>query len=452
MAKFKKKIVKPGVYKTGKNKDTLHPLSEQTLAEIAKTSNDMIEAGLRIPAPFAHKDQQGIVPAPLMEQEGQNLDAKTKDKQIWNSGINGGFWDKFEIDDKDGSLVGVVDAPGDENDINSPAGKLGKTVKETSMYLVPEFEDGLGRKWKNALWHVALVNNPVEPGQENFEVINNTAHEQELAVAMAISMADEVNGDTLRKKKPVDDSDEQSSGGSGEGNEGGEPSGTPEDKFSKQSEEDPNNQGGDEFNGDTEPTDDVGKLVSAFLEIGVILPDDTDDSNIVDRLLAIIPNLSNKEMGGNTLPEGSKVQSSPIAMSKEIEKNDDPNLVLMQKKADALLSQHISGLKKQFKARIDTLIRKGQVGRKYADEALLPQVEAIAMSMEDLTEDNDEVSFPKLALEMALDTLEHNVELTDNSKSTEKPDGNLAPEAGDMSAEEDISSEDMDALYDEASI
>ena len=46
----------------------------------------------------------------------------------------------------------------------------------------------------------------------------------------------------------------------------------------------------------------------------------------------------------------------------------------MSKKAGALLEQQLATLKKTFKDRIETLIRKGQIGRKYADETLLPKL------------------------------------------------------------------------------
>ena len=111
MARFKKKIVTPGVYRTGQDK--LTPVSAETISKIAKSAMDMIAAGIKIPAPFAHKDENGVVPAPLLMDGEDELDAKTKSKSTWNSVINAGFWEKFEVDPEDNGLVGYLDVPGE---------------------------------------------------------------------------------------------------------------------------------------------------------------------------------------------------------------------------------------------------------------------------------------------------------------------------------------------------
>ena len=284
---FKKKIVKPGVYKTGKDKENLTPVTAGRLKNTANTGNKMIEAGIKIPAPYAHKDGDGVIPAPMLVQDDQDVDAKVLKPASWNSSINAGFWNKFEIDKEDNGLVGYVEVPGDENDPESPAGKVGKPIKETSIFLVDEYEDGLGRKWEDAPWHIALVTNAVEPGQEDFEIVKNQAHEQELAIAMSLSMSDEVNSDTLSKEQ-------------------------------SKSEKDPDNQGGQVSNGDT-PDTGIPAIISCLQEkLGIILPSDTDEGNFMDRLLVALTNFQNpnKEEGDlTTKPDGAQVQSSPVDMA-----------------------------------------------------------------------------------------------------------------------------------------
>ena len=196
MVAFRKKILRPGVYNVktsnGRKIDTF---SRARINKIVATGNTMLGSGLKIPAPYAHKDGNNVVPQPLLDGE----------KASWNSGINAGYWTRFEVDPEDNSLVGILEVPGDVNDTNTPAGKVGTTVTETSIYLQPQFTDGLSRNWEEALFHVALVDGKsVEPGQDNFEQMPNEA------AFMCISMADEVNADSkpTSSSKPTEGSND----------------------------------------------------------------------------------------------------------------------------------------------------------------------------------------------------------------------------------------------------
>jgi len=180
MSKYKKTIVKPAVYKvnTPSGKE-VRPVTADFLREVCKNTNEMLAAGIKIPAPYIHKTSDGIYPGPLTEKDGEEVDAATLQPKNWSSDINSGFWEDFTFSG-DG-IEAVLDSPNDN---------IGKTIQDTSIYTTPEFEDGFGRKWKNVIRHVALVTTPVEPNQENFIKIS----EDENALAMSFCMADEVTG------------------------------------------------------------------------------------------------------------------------------------------------------------------------------------------------------------------------------------------------------------------
>lgn len=162
MPRFRKPIVKAGVYEIpipGSSKTRSEILSADRIKYWSETANEMIKEGHRIPGPWHH--------------DLQSLPVKMgSDGSLPKSSDNAGFWDRFWVEGnrEDGSVTlwGEIDAPGSENDLNTPAGKIGKTVKETSIYVRPSFKDGSGREWKDALMHVGLVTHPIEKGQENF--------------------------------------------------------------------------------------------------------------------------------------------------------------------------------------------------------------------------------------------------------------------------------------------
>ena len=77
------------------------------------------------------------------------------------------------------------------------------------------------------------------------------------------------------------------------------------------------------------------------------------------------------------------------------------------------------------------------------------------MSMEDIIlDDKGVVKFPNIPLAMALDTLESNVALTDDTSTNEIPDGAIIPEdTTDMQGEENAPTDsEINELLDEANI
>ena len=149
-------------YRVRRGNERVHKaFDEAYIRRIAEQSNKMIGAGLVIPAPFDHvKDA-----IPRTRQEI----AVNKAASSFN---NAGEWKSFWVAPNEKgvpALYGQVDAPGSENDKESPYYKLKNTCKEVSVSLADNYEDGLGRTWSDGLLHVAVVNHAIVPNQSPFE-------------------------------------------------------------------------------------------------------------------------------------------------------------------------------------------------------------------------------------------------------------------------------------------
>lgn len=156
--KFKKQILRPGVYfvNDGNNGRRLEYITAERLKHWADQHKKMVSAGLHVPAPAIHKK----------EAEPTNSLKTSKD--------NYGWWEQIEFTGN--ALEGVVDIP-----VKSDQERIGKTVKEVSIYAKPKFIDGLGNEWKDVLTHIAIITNPIEPNQKNFEKVEDGS----LSVAMS---------------------------------------------------------------------------------------------------------------------------------------------------------------------------------------------------------------------------------------------------------------------------
>ena len=414
MAKFRKVIGRPGVFRidTPSGKE-LKPLTATFWKNVHKTAKDMLAAGLRIPSPYAHRDEQGIVPSPVDMQDNEEVDFKTLQKKKWSSDINAGFWEDFEIDKK-GQFIGIVDVPGELEDLNSPAGKLRKTIKETSVFIEPEFTDGKGRTWKNALRHVALVTNPVDPDQSNFELISNP---DDYALAMAFSMADEVGGDPPKPTEPKDTTDVNA-----------------EDTT-------------------TDPTSDETSSVAANIpeivsllkdKLGYEMPSDTDEKNFLDRLRTILVSIKEDAQPDEEMkdlekkPKEAETESSTVIMANE---DTNPDNVVFINKINKLVAKQIEDLKEDFKQRIKTLIAAGKITKKYAEAELLPAIGTISMSHEDLDADGN---LPRHWLEMSISAMEGRSGLTDVGELLDEIEGSAEPHDDEVPA---MTSDEANAIY-----
>jgi hypothetical protein len=181
VTEFEKVIVTEGNYKqVDKNgKPYIRHVSKEDLEQAALTAKEMTEAGHKIPGPWKH-DFEITAFNKVEEGNGGLLEDSTRNAGFWKR-----IWTRVNDSGKT-ELVGAVEAPGDKNDPDTPAGKIGTQVQDTSIYLRDKFVDGTGKEWKKALMHVALVTHPIEPGQQNFQ-------EGDTYVAMSELVADEPN-------------------------------------------------------------------------------------------------------------------------------------------------------------------------------------------------------------------------------------------------------------------
>jgi len=180
--RFKKVIVTEGKYRQYNPKTNQFEMREVTKDDLQKTAStfqEMRGAGLRVPAPWKH-DFNVTTFAKL--EEGDNGLLK-------DSSVNAGFWESLSTEVIDGktALVGTIEAAGKPEDPNTPAGKIGTSVKDTSIYLRDKFVDGTGKEWDKAIMHIALVTHPIEPNQRNFELAENDSY-----IAMSELMENEI--------------------------------------------------------------------------------------------------------------------------------------------------------------------------------------------------------------------------------------------------------------------
>ncbi len=373
--KFKKTIVKEGVYSIedpngpiagpdGK-KYRLEQITESRIKHWANTHSAMRKKGLSIPAPVVH-DQKAV---PVV---------RGTDGTLPRSDVNKGWWEKLWVENgKDGAILkGEVDI---EDDV---AKKIGKTIKEVSVYERPAFRTGDGSDWNDALMHIALVTHPVEPNQSNFEPVKE---------GVSLSMSHRL----------------------------------------KMAEVPPSNEGtGTEVTGPNSSVsiksvasgDSIQDLIKNLQSIAKIaLPDDTTDENLIERLNAALIQKQTSEQGEGadgttTSPPGeSREQPAPVAMSfspKQIDrlikdkavnpetdqpytKNDLAKIGVAdtamshpsyqaQVAANQALLTHVSNQHKSaLHSRVEKLVSSRRTTKEYAEQSLLPLIDGFAMSFTD---------------------------------------------------------------------
>lgn len=371
MAKFTKEILRAGKYKTpdvsnpGSLVDT--EITKDRLVNWVDKFHSMKREGLRIPAPLRHTDK--AVPFDPFDKKS----AKASD--------NAGFWENLWFgynEEGTPTLYGTLDAPGDKNDARTLAGKIGKTVKETSIYSVPEFTTGKNTKYEDAILHIACVVNPIEPGQKDFQ-----------PYAISMSMAEEkTNTDDFK-----------------EGTEGEQP-----------------------------PTTDLKKLLALLKErVRITLPEETTPNDFMSSLQVALMQLEPIVTTSNITkpPEGSKEKELPISMSFTTEQIDvlvkvtnpvtgkpftkeelsiaatpvqmsqenETKLALAQQSNTILMSHLLEGRKRTLLQRLNGLLARG-LDKDIAEKQLVPQINAVQMSFD------DKGQCAPLAIESTLDILE----------------------------------------------
>lgn len=424
MAKFKKKIVTPGVHTVGRlngtdEKDAITPARIKSWVENTKK---LKELGVLIPAPLAHQDKNKKFAFPvIVGKDGETMadaysGAVEEVPASWDlASLNAGFWGDFG-QDADGSLVGEVDVTktGLSEDI-------GKTVKETSVLVMPGRrivgKDGQEHEVGEHLAHVALCLHAQEPGQANFEPLSTVP----ASLAMSFVLPSIVMSDL-------------SPGGVSTG--GGLP-------------------GGPEAIKDPDLYEVIGLLRSAK---NLAVPEDTTRENFLQVLKIVLTQAlasereNQQEQSVTERPMDAQTRSPSIAMTQTVTPPATPN------KIEALLMSQLIGSKRvELKKRIQKLLEKGQIGRKYAEETLLPRIEAFSMSTADLKDDG---SFPKTPIEELLDGLEEATPLAGESLLEQSKGFNDYPEGSTIespptdwitgSAVNDLTDEQANAILDQS--
>lgn len=332
MPTFKKMIVSEGTYHPYNpitRKKMKRHVSKEELQEFVDTANQMKLKGLKIPAPWKH--DANITSFSKIEEGDQGL--------LEDSSKNAGFWDKIEgiVNPDTGKyeVYGEVDVPGDASDANTPAGKVGTSVRDTSIYLRKDFEDGAGNKWPTAVMHIALVTHPIENGQPNFELTDpNDSY-----LAMSEFEDESSLSDLISKLKKV-----------------------------CKLYIPPN----------TSKEDFPERLMSAVSQLELSISEELDDSvdNKTYNAEPVIMSGLTKEaiaalVATNAINPATKKPFVEADFQDAPAKKDDSALLMMSSLTNVLQGDRRKG----YRNRIDTLVETGRVVKTFADTHLYPQAD-----------------------------------------------------------------------------
>lgn len=340
------------------------------LDELAEIGTAQLQAGHRIAAPlYDHHDQAS--PTVFMG----NVDPKDLSFQ------NGGFWEQFYVSDNEEgtkSLYGVIEAPGTAEDKESPAYAVSRRVKDTSIAVASNFEDGKGKKWAKAFMHIALPLQPVQPGQTNFIPLPENVEGELIAMSLGEPASADIPSTValLRKVGIV------------------LPEGTNELNFL------------DRLN------TALGQKASTQSSDDVTTP--PHDSRIEDH--AIMMSLT-KPQTDAIVKAGvqNPVTGKPFAPSDFQDDGRDPDS--LEKQVEQL-KMSLSEIKKDaYKSRIQNLVGK-TITSEYAEKTLGPQIESLQMSL------NAEGKIEATPLDTVLDTLEAFQAQQSDSTKTKGDGGN----------------------------
>lgn len=366
--RFKKPIVSTGVYTIPGDTPRKVKIDHTRLDHWKAQFDKMKDAGVSVPAPWNHSKEA------LPMSVGN-------DGTLPRSDINAGWWDKLWVED--GTLWGELDVPQSEDAV-----KIGTNVKETSIYVRPDFEDGSGNKWQDSLMHIALVTHPIENGQGNFTPVGD---ESGLAISMShltepLEMASPEKAEEQVSANPVGVNEDRENSSNG-----------------------------------------VPALLEALRAVMIDLPEDTNDTNFMERLLVALRQKKASEhpedKSVSKPPEGAKEQPAPVAMSqenaKEIEASSDdkqldevvmshPKFQAAQKTVNFLMGHIGNQHKEQLITRRDSLIQQGKITEEYAAQHLNPSIEGFQMSF------GDDGSVAECSAAKIMDALEAATSLTTN--------------------------------------
>tara|TARA_R110002020_G_scaffold62712_2_gene167496 strand:+ start:1230 stop:2516 length:1287 start_codon:yes stop_codon:yes gene_type:complete len=336
--RFKKPIVNTGIYSVPSPEGSKRvSITKDRLNHWTTQFNDMRESGISVPAPWSHSKEA------LPIQMGS-------DGTLPRSDINAGWWDKLWVDGD--TLWGELDIPRNEDAV-----KIGTSVRESSIYVRPDFNDGSGNNWKDSLMHIALVTHPIENGQDNFQPVEANGE----GISLAMSQLTE-------------------------------PLSMAEEKVE-----------GQQYNA---ANASMNTVLDALRENKIDLPDDTGEDNFMERLLTAlrqkkVSESPDEEEVLTNQPEGAKEQPAPVAMAQEkqetnVDAQQDSqdqgavDLVMSHPKYKAaqqtiqFLLNHLGGQQKQaLSSRRNALIESGKITEDYATKHLDPAIDGFSMSFGD---------------------------------------------------------------------
>lgn len=382
---YDKVIVRPGSYRVPAKKDSPGAFQDEggrwvreetfsidRLNRIAAIAAKMSDEKIKIPAPFAHRDKNKKYVFPVKGDGADALDALHNKPLAWDSSINGGFWrDLRFVDDASTinpefqpgpGLVGTVDTFGDPSDLNSPAGKVSRTVQETSICVLKNYKPPMSdAPYEDYIAHIAMPVHAVEPGQDNFA--SSTSSDRSAYASEVAAMSEESDDDLI----VVSMSDLVQT------NDGAD----------AQEQDDP----------------EMIEVLGFLTQLKIDLPPDTNRDNLISVLRITLRQkiADQKEMTqGNPLtqaPAGSTSKPAPVAMSQS------PDAI-----SNALLRRETTRKKDELKKRLKRLKATGshELSPELVTE-LEGEIELVSMSADDLNEDGD---FPVSTIEKQIVLLE----------------------------------------------
>lgn len=378
MARFTKEIVKAGVYHVSDEHGNRREetISEDRIRRWAAQHRMMRQKGLNIPAPTVHS--QAANPSSFSQRKTGNVQVKMSTGQV-DSFTNGGFWDEMwtekrpHVDPVTGVTTMVETLMGHLETPDEYASKIGTIVKETSIFAPPVFKDGKGREWKDAIAHAALVVEPIEPGQANFQPAGG------LALAMShfarpLVMATPPSKPPAKKAKK------------------------PGDSFGQSTQDNDDISGGDDDDFGRNPDslmDDIAvpasgasmaDAVAELRKVGLEVGDDATPQNFLERIILAARQKSLTEGGGedpstNPLisePEGGTKQPASIAMAVTA---PTPEIQALQAQNALLMGLVHNQYQNTAKQRIAALVASGRVSQAHADAHLTPLVPSVKMAL-----------------------------------------------------------------------
>jgi len=358
MPTFKKEILPVGTYSVA-TAEGFKPrkFTTKDLRAYATTANKMIKEGSAIPAPFDHT------------QEAVPINVSSGAAPSFN---NAGYWKRFWVSDETGkpTLYGELEAEGDLNKPETPAYKVGKTVKEVSIGARDVYVDGSNRTWKNAILHVALCTHPRVKNQENFEL---TASDQIFCMSYLDEQEDVISNqnlsDLISKLKTV-------AGicipGSTNASNLAHHLTIALDQLALSNGE------GDSHTEKIEPT-------PVFLSTEVDMKLSKEQAESIVKSGAINP-ATKKAFALEDFQMSAPV-ADPPKQPEEKELPEDVKAILMTAKAMGVA--YVDNIKKMLTEKVQKLVDTGRVTKEYADAALVPQISGYQMSFQ-----NGEVAKP----------------------------------------------------------